>query len=75
MPAAGPRRSAEERGELSVEELLKVMRDILEELRAINSKLDTLTAGGAYDLSDVCGRLDSVERTVGGVESAVTSLL
>ena len=55
--------------------MLKVLRDILEELRAINSKLDTLTAGGAYDLSDVCGRLDSVERTVGGVESAVTSLL
>ena len=52
------------------EALLKVLREIRDELGTLNKHMDQLVEGA----SDVQNKLDDVQSAIGGVESAVSGI-
>lgn len=58
-----------------MDELVMVMKDVLSELQNINEKLDEIRGDGLYNsLSDVCNKLDSIERSVDAVDTTIFSV-
>ena len=47
-----------------MDEMTNVLKEILEELKAINEKLDTITGDGDYGLDEVCNKLDCIEVSI-----------
>ena len=47
-----------------MDEMPNVLKEILEELKAINEKLDTITGDGDYGLDEVCNKLDCIEVSI-----------
>lgn len=44
-----------------MDELIDIMRDLLEEVRSMNSKLDDIRGVGINSVDDVCDKLDDVK--------------
>ena len=54
-------------------ELVEVMQQILEELRGINLRLDSIQGDGLYNsIGDVHDKLDDVESAISSLETTVT---
>lgn len=47
-----------------MEEMIRVLNEILEELQEINSRVDLLSGLGLYGLDDVCDKLDNIESAI-----------
>ena len=47
-----------------MDEMTNVLKEILEELKAINEKLDTITGDGDYGLDEVFNKLDCIEVSI-----------
>ena len=64
-----------------MEELIMLMQDIKDILLTINSnieelneKVESLANGGAYSISDICDKLDSIASTMSSIETTVSSI-
>lgn len=42
-----------------MDELVEIMREMLDEIKTMNSKLDDILGSGAYNIDDVCIKLDA----------------
>ena len=64
-----------------MEELIMLMQDIKDILLTINSnieelneKVESLANGGAYSISDICDKLDSIASTMSSIETTASSI-
>ena len=64
-----------------MDELIALMKDIKDILLTINSnieelneKVESLANGGAYSISDICDKLDSIASTMSSIETTVNSI-
>ena len=64
-----------------MEELIMLMQEIKDILITINSnieelneKVESLANGGAYSISDICDKLDSIASTMSSIETTASSI-
>lgn len=57
------------------EQVVKLLSQILDELKSINKKIDTITENGAYSLHDVSSRIEDVERALHGASEGVDNII
>ena len=57
------------------EQAVALLRQILDELKKVNERLDIITENGShYSIWDVCNKVDSVESALSGVSDTLVNI-
>jgi hypothetical protein len=54
-----------------VDELISILTDIRDQLAELNNKIDALTGYGAYSISDIFGKLDDINSSLGTIDMTI----